>query len=130
MNISIGPYKVRVEILVAIVIVFWILFGHLLCGCCKMNLFEGFREGFREGIENNEELNIINILNDNLKKEEEKLKKIRQDVEQAKETEMKAMGRFVERFSDYKIAKKQVEEQKALGLQAWRDAEKLRAKAA
>ena len=45
MDISIGSYKVRVEILVAIVVVFWIMFGHLLCGCCRMNLFEGFREG-------------------------------------------------------------------------------------
>jgi hypothetical protein len=44
MNISIGPYKVRVEILVALVVIFWIMFGHLLCGCCRMNLFEGFRE--------------------------------------------------------------------------------------
>ena len=45
MDISIGSYKVRVEILVAIVVIFWIMFGHLLCGCCRMNLFEGFREG-------------------------------------------------------------------------------------
>ena len=45
MDISIGSNKVRVEILVAIVVVFWIMFGHLLCGCCRMNLFEGFREG-------------------------------------------------------------------------------------
>ena len=45
MDIFIGSYKVRVEILVAIVVIFWILFGHLLCGCCRMNLFEGFREG-------------------------------------------------------------------------------------
>lgn len=43
MNISIGSYKVRVEILIAIVVVFWIMFGHLLCGCCKTHLFEGFR---------------------------------------------------------------------------------------
>ena len=47
MDISIGSYKVRVEILVAIVVIFWILFGHLLCGCCRMNLFEGFREGLK-----------------------------------------------------------------------------------
>ena len=43
MNISFGSYKVRVEILIAIVVVFWIMFGHLLCSCCGMNLFEGFR---------------------------------------------------------------------------------------
>jgi len=41
MNISIGSYKVRVEILVAIVVVFCIIFGYLLCDCYKMNLFEG-----------------------------------------------------------------------------------------
>ena len=40
MEISIGSYKFRVEILVAILIVFWIMFGHMLCGCCRVNLFE------------------------------------------------------------------------------------------
>ena len=45
MDISIGSYKVRVEILVALVVVFWIMFGHLLCGCCRMSLFEGFKTG-------------------------------------------------------------------------------------
>ena len=45
MDISMGSYKVRVEILVALVVLFWIMFGHLLCGCCKISLFEGFREG-------------------------------------------------------------------------------------
>jgi len=44
MDISIGSYKIRVEILVAIVVVFWIMFGHLLCGCCRMNLFEGMEK--------------------------------------------------------------------------------------
>lgn len=41
MEISIGSYKLRVEILVLIVIVFWILFGHLLCSCCRVSLREG-----------------------------------------------------------------------------------------
>jgi hypothetical protein len=41
MEISIGSYKVRVEILILIVIVFWILFGHLLCSCCRISLREG-----------------------------------------------------------------------------------------
>lgn len=45
MEISIGSYKFRVEILVAIVIVFWIMFGHMLCGCCKVNLFEAMTNG-------------------------------------------------------------------------------------
>jgi hypothetical protein len=41
MEISIGSYKVRVIILIAIVVVFWIMFGHILCGCCRVSLFEG-----------------------------------------------------------------------------------------
>jgi hypothetical protein len=45
MEISIGSYKFRVEILVAIVIVFWIMFGHMLCGCCRVNIFEGMTSG-------------------------------------------------------------------------------------
>ena len=40
MEISIGSYKLRVEILIAIVVVFWIMFGHVLCSCCRVNLFE------------------------------------------------------------------------------------------
>ena len=45
MEISIGSYKFRVEILIAIVIVFWIMFGHVLCSCCRVNLFEGLTTG-------------------------------------------------------------------------------------
>lgn len=41
MEISIGSYKFRVEILIAIIVVFWILFGHLLCSCCRVNVLEG-----------------------------------------------------------------------------------------
>jgi len=40
-EISIGSYKVRVIILLAIVVVFWVMFGHILCGCCRVSLFEG-----------------------------------------------------------------------------------------
>jgi hypothetical protein len=46
MEISVGKYKLRVEIAIAVIIVFWIMFGHLLCGCCKVNLFGKFKEGF------------------------------------------------------------------------------------
>ncbi len=42
MDISIGSYKFRLEILILIVVVFWIMFGHLLCSCCTMSLQEGF----------------------------------------------------------------------------------------
>jgi hypothetical protein len=45
MEISIGSYKFRVEILIAIVIVFWIMFGHMLCSCCRVNLLEGLTNG-------------------------------------------------------------------------------------
>ena len=57
-SISIGSKKitVRVEILILIVVVGWILWGHLLCGCSKISMQEGFsmissfisnsREGF------------------------------------------------------------------------------------
>ena len=43
MEISIGSYKFRLEILILIVVVFWIMFGHMLCSCCRVNLF---KEGF------------------------------------------------------------------------------------
>ena len=46
MEISIGSYKFnfRVEILLLIVIVYCIMFGHVLCSCSKVSLMEGFRE--------------------------------------------------------------------------------------
>ncbi len=43
MEITIGSYKVRVVILIAIVVLFWIMFGHILCGCSKVGLFEGMK---------------------------------------------------------------------------------------
>jgi hypothetical protein len=42
MDISIGSYKFRMEIVILIVVVSWIMFGHLLCSCCTMTLQEGF----------------------------------------------------------------------------------------
>lgn len=57
MDISIGSYKVRLEILVLIVIVFWVMCGHMLCSCCRVGLFEGMtiakkiaKEGFDSGL--------------------------------------------------------------------------------
>jgi hypothetical protein len=41
MEISIGSYKCRLEILFLIVVVFWIMFGHLLCSCCTISFREG-----------------------------------------------------------------------------------------
>lgn len=53
MDISIGSYKCRMEICLLIVILFWIMFGHVLCSCCTMSMQEGFamakktvKEGF------------------------------------------------------------------------------------
>jgi len=50
MEISIGSYKCRVEILIAIVIVFWVMFGHVLCSCCRVNLFEGLTNKLKKQI--------------------------------------------------------------------------------
>lgn len=41
MEVSIGSYKFRLEILILILVVFWIMAGHMLCGCCRITLFEG-----------------------------------------------------------------------------------------
>jgi len=41
MDISIGSYKCRLEICLLIIVVFWILFGHLLFSCSKVGLKEG-----------------------------------------------------------------------------------------
>lgn len=41
MEISIGSYKFRLEILILIVVVSWVMFGHLLCSCCLISFKEG-----------------------------------------------------------------------------------------
>ena len=41
MDISIGSYKFRIEIILLIIVVSWIMFGHILCSCCTMSLQEG-----------------------------------------------------------------------------------------
>ena len=43
-SISIGSKKMtfRLEIVILIIIVVWILFGHLLCSCSKVSMQEGF----------------------------------------------------------------------------------------
>lgn len=43
MELLILGHKFRGIILILILVVFWILFGHLLCSCCKVSLIsEGF----------------------------------------------------------------------------------------
>jgi hypothetical protein len=44
MEISIGSFKFRLEILILIVIVFWIMCGHMLCGCSRVSLMEGLAQ--------------------------------------------------------------------------------------
>lgn len=41
MDISIGSYKFRIEIILLIIVVSWIMFGHILCSCCTMSFKEG-----------------------------------------------------------------------------------------
>jgi hypothetical protein len=41
MEVSMGSYKIRLEMLVLMLVLLWILFGSLLCGCCKVSVFEG-----------------------------------------------------------------------------------------
>lgn len=58
MEISIGSYKVRLEILILIVILLWIIFGHALCSCSTMSAKEGFTAvasavGAKETMKNN-----------------------------------------------------------------------------
>ena len=105
MIISIGSYKVRVEILVAIIVVFWIMFGHLLCGCCKMNLFEGFREGLTA--------NTLKKAEETLKKAEETLKKTGKEIMNSKEQVNIAIERLVKQNCEYDTVKKKLEQAKA-----------------
>jgi hypothetical protein len=44
MDISIFGFKLNLEILILIGIVYLILVGHTLCGCCRYNLMEGFTD--------------------------------------------------------------------------------------
>jgi hypothetical protein len=52
MDINILGYKFRVEILIIIVLVWWILCGHVICGCSNVTLpqaVEAFTSIAREG---------------------------------------------------------------------------------
>ena len=60
MEISIGSYKIRVEILIAIVVVFWIMFGHIICGCCRVNIFEAMTNGVKKAALYNHKVNNRN----------------------------------------------------------------------
>jgi hypothetical protein len=49
MEINIGGYKMRLEILVVIFVVLWIMFGTTLLGCSDVSLAEGF-DGLKQMI--------------------------------------------------------------------------------
>jgi hypothetical protein len=51
MNVSIGSYTFRLEIMILIVIVFWFIFGNLLCGCCRVSVFEAMTTIAKKGKE-------------------------------------------------------------------------------
>ena len=42
MELSIGSYKCRLEVCLLIIIISWILFGHVLCSCSRVGMIEGF----------------------------------------------------------------------------------------
>jgi hypothetical protein len=42
MDISIGPYKFRLEILILIGLLLWVIFGHVIGSCSRIGLMEGF----------------------------------------------------------------------------------------
>ncbi len=41
MEITFGSYKIRLEILLILIFLVWVIFGHALCSCCTMSLREG-----------------------------------------------------------------------------------------
>ena len=42
MDITIGSYKIKLEIVLLFIVLFWIMFGHVLCSCCNIGLKDGF----------------------------------------------------------------------------------------
>jgi hypothetical protein len=50
MDISIGPYKFRLEILILIGLLLWVIFGHVIGSCSRIGLMEGYT-AMKHGIE-------------------------------------------------------------------------------
>jgi hypothetical protein len=69
MEISIGSYKFRVEILFLIVVVYWIMFGHMLCSCSRVGLIEGM-EVMKKGLTNAQKVTVA--VKNKLKKHNDK----------------------------------------------------------
>jgi hypothetical protein len=51
MDITILGYKFRVEILIIILLVWWILWGHTVCGCSNVSLPQAYEAFTTRGIE-------------------------------------------------------------------------------
>ena len=54
MDINILGYKFRVEILIIIVLVWWLLWGHVICGCSNVTMpqaLEAFSSFVTEGFD-------------------------------------------------------------------------------
>ena len=50
MEVTLFGYKFRLEIIILIVLAYWILWGHLLCSCSKFNLMEGIHNMYNSQI--------------------------------------------------------------------------------
>jgi hypothetical protein len=50
MEVTLFGYKFRLEIVILIVIAYWILWGHVLCSCSKFNLMEGVHNMYNSQI--------------------------------------------------------------------------------
>ena len=50
MDISIAGYKISLVTLLLIGLVFFVLTGHTICGCCDVQGFDGFGSNFAEAI--------------------------------------------------------------------------------
>jgi len=53
MELTIFGYKFRIEILILIVIAYWILWGHVLCSCSNVNLMESIGNRFNDKMNKN-----------------------------------------------------------------------------
>ena len=48
MDISIFGYKLNLEVLILIGVIYLILVGHTFCGCCNYGLLEGMENNSRK----------------------------------------------------------------------------------
>jgi len=43
MDITVGKYKIKLGVLLIILFLCWLIWGHLICGCSKIGMIEGFK---------------------------------------------------------------------------------------